>query len=190
MDLVMLQWATESQGGLLLKLACSVVASCSLQCWPSIRGCRRPTPENTLQAVCPTQSAFTIHFLPLTDCPCTSHWGFLHLQTQTNDMSYTALGCQQNYWRQISGLQWGCRKSIICQHLARVFWVVKHCTQTNKCPLMGYRGGTELKAWFGMENKGFLQLTTSLFKMLPDWTGMWDNMNSHGQEWSIIISIL
>lgn len=101
-------------------------------------------------------------------------------------MSHTGLGCQQIYWRQILGHQWGCRKSIICEHSTRVFRVVKHCTQTDKCPSLGYKGGAELKAWFGMENKGSLQLTTSLFKMLPDWSGMRNNKNSHGQEWGII----
>lgn len=54
----------------------------------------------------------------------------------------------------------------------------------------GYKGGTELKAWIGVENKGSLQLTTLSFKMLSDWFGMRDNINSHRQEGGFIIRIL
>ncbi len=109
------------------------------------------------------------------------------LQTQTNNMSHTALGCQQNYWQKTSGHQRGCRKSIICQHLTRVFRVVKHCAQADNYPSVGYKG---LKAWFGLENKGSIQLTTSLFKILPDWSGMRDNINWREQERRIMLSIL
>lgn len=68
-----------------------------------------------------------------------------------------------------------------------VFRVVTHCAQTDNCPSWGYKGGAELKAWFGAENKGSLQQTTSLFKMLLDWSGMRD-IDSYGQE-DIIMSI-
>lgn len=73
---------------------------------------------------------------------------------KTDNISHTPLGCQQNYWRQISGHQRGCRKSIICQHSTHVFRVVKHCAQTDNCPSLGYKGGAELKAWSAMKNKG------------------------------------
>lgn len=64
----------------------SVVASCSLQCWPSIRDLWTPgpwPPRILSRQFALHKPAFTLHFLPLTDCPCTSHWGFLLLHTQT-----------------------------------------------------------------------------------------------------------
>lgn len=130
-------------GGLLLLPVCSVVASCSFQSWPSIRDLwslgSQPLPLRILsRQFALHELAFVLHFLPMTDCPCTAQWGFLLLRT--NDMSHTALGCQQNYWRQISGHQRGCRKSIICQHLTCVFRVVKHCAQTDNCPLLVTKG--------------------------------------------------
>lgn len=105
-------------------------------------------------------------------------------------MSNITLRCQQNYCRQISGHQRGCRKSIICQHSTRPFRVVNNCTQTDKRPSWSYKGGTELKAWSGVENKGSLQLATSLFKMLPEWSGKQHNMNSDGRVWRFTICIL
>ena len=99
-------------------------------------------------------------------------------------MSNTALACQQNQWRQVTRGDAG-SQSFASTRLTS-FRVVRHCAQTDNRPLLGYKGGAGLKAWFGMENKGSLQLTTLLFKMLPDWSGMRDNINSHGQEWGII----
>lgn len=109
------------------------------------------------------------------------------LTLDTNNMSHTALGCQKNDCKQILGQQRERRKSIICQHSTCVFRIVTHCAQTDNCPSWGYKGGAELKARFGAENKGSLQQTTSLFKMLLDWSGMLD-INYYGQE-SIIMSI-
>lgn len=96
----------------------------------------------------------------------------------------TALACQQNHWRQVTRGDAG-SQSFASTRLTS-FRVVRHCAQTDNCPSLGYKGGAGLKAWFDMENKGSLQLTTLLFKMLPDWSGMRDNINSHGQEWGII----
>lgn len=80
---------------------------------------------------------------------------FLLLQTQTSAVGQTALGCQQNYWQQISGHQRIYRKSIICQHSTCVFRVVKRCAQTDNCLSMHYKGGTVLKVWFGIKKQRF-----------------------------------
>lgn len=115
-------------------------------------------PQTTQRTLWLANLAFTAHFLPLTDCPCTAHWGgggSLLLPTQTSAVGQTALGCQQNYWQQISGHQRIYRKSIICQHSTCVFRVVKRCAQTDNCLSMGYKGGTVLKAWFGMKKQRF-----------------------------------
>ena len=99
-------------------------------------------------------------------------------------MSNTALACQQNHWRQVTRGDAG-SQSFASTRLTS-FRVVRHCAQTDNRPSLVTKGGEGLKAWFGMENKGSLQLPTLLFKMLPDWSGMRDNINSHGQEWGII----
>lgn len=48
------------------------------------------------------------------------------------------------------------KKSIIGQQFTSVFSVVKHWAQTDNCRSMSYNGGTALKAWTSVANKGSL----------------------------------
>lgn len=131
--LAVLQKATESWGpshhSLCAPLWLLVVSVLAFDHRPM--DAQAPAPQSILQAFCLAQtSSHSLHFPPQIDCPCTAHWGFLLLQTQMNIMSHThththtPLGCQQNYWKQISGHQRGYRKSIICQHSTCSFGVV------------------------------------------------------------------
>lgn len=166
----------SESGGCQLKPVCSVVASVRFL---------DPNPWRHSPRKLSLQKPACILF---SDFPCPAHQGSLLLLTlNTNNMSHTALGCQKNDCKQIPGQQRERRKSIICQHSTCVFRVVTHCAQTDNCPSWGYKGGAELKARFGAENKGSLQQTTSLFKMLLDWSGM-RYIDFYGQK-GIIMSI-
>lgn len=153
------------------------MASCSRQCWPSFRGLwslesqplplRIPSRQFALHKL-----AFSLHILPLTDCPCSARWGFLRSKLKRTTCHTPLLdasritGNRSQVTRGDAGSQ-----SFASTQLVRLEWLSIVHRQISALSL-GYKGGAEPRAWFGMENKASLQLTTSLFKMLPDWSGM------------------
>lgn len=130
--LAVLQKATESWGpshrSLCAPLWLLVVSVLAFDHRPM--DAQAPAPQSILQAFCLAQtSSRSLHFPPrltvlvlLTGGSSCSKLKWTSRLTHTH--THTPLGCQQNYWTQISGHQRGYRKSIICQHSTCSFGVV------------------------------------------------------------------
>lgn len=131
-NLGMLQQVTLREGGLFCCSPCELVlcASCTLQCWPSIRRLWTPGPR-PLRLL---SGQFAWHKLAFTLClsvrPSLYSSQGVPPAPDSNGrhVKRTALGCQQIYLA--TDLRSPVGMSIICQCSTRVFGVVTLCTQT------------------------------------------------------------
>lgn len=120
----------EKEGFSAAACVSSTVASCTLQCWPSIRRLwtPRPWPLRLLSG------QFASHKLAFTLClsVCPSLYSSQGVppapDSNGRHVKNTALGCQQIYLA--TDLRSPVGMSIICQCSTRVFRVVTLCTQT------------------------------------------------------------